>query len=59
LYGRLPPDDKDQLFLGEATIRGERGIIKISGDWLLRLRYKPFYPTLEKRVLDWVDKTER
>lgn len=46
------------LFLGQTAIRGERGLIKISSDWLLRLRYNPFYAVLEKRVLEWVDDSE-
>ncbi len=55
LYGRYPPDDRNELFLGQMEIRGERGLMKISSDWLLRLRYNPFYSVLESRVLEWVD----
>ena len=58
LYGQFPPEDKNVLFLGQTAIRGERGLIKISSDWLLRLRYNPFYAVLEKRVLEWVDDAE-
>ncbi len=58
LYGQFPPEDKKVLFLGQTAIRGERGLIKISSDWLLRLRYNPFYSVLEKRVLEWVDDSE-
>ena len=54
LYGRTPPEDPDQLFLGQAEIRGERGMLKISTDWLLRLRYNPFYDVFETRVLEWI-----
>lgn len=54
LYGRFPPPDKNVLFLGQAEIRGERGLLRISSDWLLRLRYNPFYSLLETRILDWV-----
>ena len=55
LYGqRLPQDDK-VLFLGQMAIRGERGLLRISSDWLLRLRYNPFYDYLENRTLGWVD----
>jgi hypothetical protein len=49
-----PPDKRDRLFLGQAEIRGERGLLRISSDWLLRLRYNPFYDVLERRTLDWV-----
>lgn len=55
LYGqRFPENDKD-LFLGEMAIRGERGLLRISSEWLLRLRYNPFYDFLESRSLAWLD----
>lgn len=54
LYGRYRPESRDTLFLGQAEIRGERGLLKISSDWLLRLRYNPFYPVLEGRVIEWL-----
>jgi hypothetical protein len=41
--------------LGQQAVQGERGLLQISGDFLLRLRHNPFYDYLEKRVLDWVD----
>ena len=54
LYGRVTPEDPGQLFLGTQALQGERGILKISGDFLLRLRHNPFYDYLEKRVLEWI-----
>ena len=54
LYGQRPTGNDDALFLGEMAIQGERGLLKIPADWLLRLRYNPFYDYLERRVLDWV-----
>ena len=58
LYGLFPPEDNNTLFLGQMEIRGERGLMKISSDWLLRIRYNPFYSVLESRVLDWVGTIE-
>jgi hypothetical protein len=55
LYGQRPASNNDALFLGEMAIQGERGLLKIPADWLLRLRYNPFYDYLERRTLDWVD----
>ena len=55
LYGRTPPGDESQLFLGEMELRGERGLLGISTNWLLRLRYNPFYSVVETRVIDWLD----
>lgn len=54
LYGQRPPDSEHALFLGELSIRGERGLMKLPSDWLLRLRYNPFYDYLEQRVLQWL-----
>lgn len=55
LYGRIPPEDDDVIYLGQVQIRGERGLLRISSDWLMRLRYNPFYSVLETRALDWVN----
>jgi hypothetical protein len=55
LYGRQPPNDPKVLFLGQMAIQGERGLLKISTDWLLRLRHNPFYDFLESRTIDWMD----
>lgn len=54
LYGSTPPADKNQLFLGQQALQGERGVLRIPGNFLLRLRHNPFYGYLESRVLDWV-----
>ena len=53
LYGQFRPDDPNALFLGQPAIRGERGLLRISSDWLLRLRYNPFYAYLESQTLQW------
>ncbi len=37
------------------AIQGERDLLQIPTDWMLRLRYNPFYDYLEKRALEWVD----
>ena len=55
LYGQRPPDDPDAMYLGQMAIKGERGLLKISYDWLFRLRHNPFYDYLESRALAWVD----
>ncbi len=55
LYGRIPPEHDDVIYLGQVQIRGERGLLRISSDWLMRLRYNPFYSVLETRALDWVN----
>jgi hypothetical protein len=54
LYGQRPPENEDVLFLGQMAIQGERGLLILPSDWLLRLRHNPFYPYLEERVLAWL-----
>ena len=54
LYGRHPPEEEDVIFLGEMALRGERGLVALPADWLLRMRYNPFYELVERRVLAWV-----
>ncbi len=55
LYGHDPPGSDDRIFLGDMALTGERGLVRIPADWLLRQRYNPFYPYLEARVLQWLD----
>ena len=57
LYGQSAPPDDKFIFLGNLAIKGERGLLNIPADWLLRMRYNPFYHYLEERVIDWVDET--
>ena len=54
LYGAIRPESRNELHLGQIAIRGERGLMVLSSDWLLRLRHNPFYSVLEDRVLEWV-----
>ena len=55
LYGRRGSAPDGALQLGQLGIQGERGLLKFSSDWLLRLRHNPFYDLLEARVLEWVE----
>ncbi len=54
LYGQRPPGNDDALFLGQMPIKGERGLLKLRGDWLLRLRHNPFYEFFEAQALAWM-----
>jgi hypothetical protein len=36
-------------------MRGERGVLRIPASDMLRQRWNPFYPYLEKKVLELVD----
>ena len=55
VYGESPAEGDDQVFLGNLAIKGERGLLKIPGEWLLRLRYNPFYDYMQARILVWLD----
>ena len=55
LYGQRPPEDENELFLGQMAIQGERDLLKIPYSFLVRIRYNPFYAYTEQRVLDWLN----
>ena len=62
----LPIDPKDPLYggpdagnspgikLGDMALRGERGVLQIPASAMLRLRWNPFYPDMERRLLEFV-----
>lgn len=54
LYGKPNPDDSTMIHLGNMDLRGERGVLQIPAADMLRLRWNPFYPYMEKRVLEFV-----
>ena len=54
LYGKLMPDDSTMIHLGNMDLRGERGVLQIPADDMLRLRWNPFYPYMERRILEFV-----
>jgi hypothetical protein len=51
LYGHLHPERSPGIQVGGASLRGERGVLRIGAAALLRLTWNPFYPWLEERVL--------
>jgi alpha-beta hydrolase superfamily lysophospholipase len=59
LYGSNPPPGDEPLHLGDIPARGERDLQKIPGEWLLRMRYNPFYDVLEDHVLNWMESAGR
>jgi esterase/lipase len=58
LYGQRPPENENLLFLGDLALRGERGLLKLDPEWLLRMRYNPFYDYIEERALRWLQDAE-
>jgi len=55
LYGMHDPQDPKHIFLGQQPIQGEKGLLALPTDWLLRVRHNPFYGYLEERVVAWVE----
>ena len=51
LYGGHPTEKSPGIRLGDIALRGERGVLQIPASDMLRLRWNPFYPYVERRVL--------
>jgi len=54
LYGDRDPGDPERIYLGKIELQGERGVLVLPADWLLRLRHNPFYGFLQQRTLQWL-----
>ena len=53
LYGMFHSNDSSRIQLGNMDLRGERGVLKIPAADMLRLRWNPFYPFMERRLLEF------
>ena len=56
IYGRLPPGS-NTVNIGSLEPRGERGLLAIPPDLLLRLRFNPFFPYIERRLRESVNES--
>ncbi len=54
LYGGAASVNSPGIRLGSLALRGERGVLRVSPSDMLRLRWNPFYPYLERRVIEFV-----
>lgn len=54
IYGGSPGDDQLGVHLGNLALRGERGVLQITGTDMLRQRWNPFYDYMEDRILDFL-----
>ncbi|WP_425493290.1 alpha/beta hydrolase [Microvirga zambiensis] len=60
LYGSQPgPGERFGINLGALTPRGERGVLIVSLDALVRISSNPFYPYIERRVIEGIDRPLR
>jgi len=55
LYGGPAAGESPGIQLGNLDMRGERGVLRVTGTGLLRLRWNPFYDHLESRTLEFMD----
>jgi len=55
IYGAEDPDLSDSVFLGKVALYGERGLLSVSGDGLMRLRHNPFFGYVEKRIVAFLN----
>lgn len=55
VYGKQAQSDHPGLHLGRIDARGERGLLLISANYLIRLRYNPFFSYLKQRVENFVE----
>ena len=57
LYGPMGPNESNNYVnLGTFAPRGEKNILNIPTDQLMRLRYNPFFDHMEKRIVDIINK---
>ena len=54
LYGGPDAGNSPGIKLGDIALRGERGVLQIPAATMLRLRWNPFYPYMERRLLEFV-----
>jgi pimeloyl-ACP methyl ester carboxylesterase len=54
IYGRQGQGWPGMVRLGMPAVQGERGLLRIPADAMLRPRCNPFFGLVERRVLDWV-----
>ncbi len=59
VYGGPAAEESPGIQLGDVALRGERGVLLVSGTDLLRLRWNPFFDYVESRVLQFTQLGDR
>jgi len=54
LYGGDQPGQSPGIQLGRLALRGEKGVLKIPANDLMRLRWNPFYPFMEQKIIEFL-----
>lgn len=55
LYGMRGAYHPSKVHLGKIGLRGERGVLQVAAADMLRLRCNPFYPFMERRLMEFFD----
>ena len=55
VYGAGPPPKSGRVHLGQPELLGERGFLAVPPTVLMRLRYDPFFPYVERRIGEFLD----
>jgi alpha-beta hydrolase superfamily lysophospholipase len=55
VYGGRAPGAIPGFQIGSLAVRGERGVLRVSGNDMLRLRWNPFFEYLAQRALAFTD----
>ena len=58
VYGGPDAGPSPGIQLGDIALRGERGVLKVSGNDLLRLRWNPFHGYVEERLSELIHEAE-
>ena len=59
LYGRESDEASPHIRIGRFSARGERAVLMVPMDVLMRLSYNPFFDYMERRVVEWIDRQGR
>jgi alpha-beta hydrolase superfamily lysophospholipase len=59
VYGGPAAGKSPGIQLGNLDLRGERGVLRITGTGLLRLRWNPFFDYQKSRTLDFMNLSEK
>jgi len=59
VYGEAPGDDYSHVHLGRIDLLGEKGLLLVPADELIRLRFNPFYSYVDQRIKEFVTSKSR
>jgi alpha-beta hydrolase superfamily lysophospholipase len=59
LYGRDSGEASSHIRIGRFSARGERAVLMVPMDVLMRLSHNPFFEYMERRIGEWIDRQGR